>query len=276
MSEDYTLPEGKYVDIEGPYKIHYHEKGEGEPIVFLHGSGPGASGWSNFSGNMDAFVDAGFRVILPDSLGYGYSSKPADAEYTVEFFNAGVKGLMDGLGLKSAYVIGNSLGGGMALNFALSHPERVKKLVLLAPAGLGPAETYLAMPGIRGIIDCMLGEEGPTVEKLRALFKMQLFDESLVTDEIIFSRQKVALTQPANVLATMKVTNVADRLSEITCPVLTFWGMNDKFCPVETADLLARGPKNSRVMLINECGHWVQVEYPHIFNQVATDFLKEA
>ena len=98
-----AIPEGKYLDIGEvaglPQRIHYHEQGEGEVVIFLHGAGGGASGYSNFKGNYPAFAEAGYRSIVPDLIGYGLSSKPDLPQYDLDLFIAGVKGLVDGLGL---------------------------------------------------------------------------------------------------------------------------------------------------------------------------------
>ena len=92
------VPEGKYVEIGDGLRVHYHESGEGPVVVFLHGSGPGASGWSNFHHNVPAFVAAGFRVLLPDTLGYGYSSKPDSVDYTFDLLEGAVERFHRGAG----------------------------------------------------------------------------------------------------------------------------------------------------------------------------------
>jgi 4,5:9,10-diseco-3-hydroxy-5,9,17-trioxoandrosta-1(10),2-diene-4-oate hydrolase len=108
----FSIPEGKYVDIGNvaghPQRVHYHEQGSGDPVIFLHGAGTGASGYSNFKGNYPEFAAAGFRSIVPDLLGYGLSSKTEEPrQYDMDFFIAGVKGLVDQLGLKNITLLGN-------------------------------------------------------------------------------------------------------------------------------------------------------------------------
>lgn len=114
MTNTYAIPEGHYVDIApvagASQRVHYHEQGEGEVVIFLHGAGGGASGYSNFKGNYPEFAKAGYRVIVPDLLGYGLSSKPDIPQYDLDFFVAGVKGMVDALGLKNITLLGNSLG----------------------------------------------------------------------------------------------------------------------------------------------------------------------
>ena len=105
------------------YDIHIKEKGSGAAVVFIHGSGPGASGASNFRQNIDAFVDAGYRVILPDLIGYGQSSKPEGIDYSLQLFTDTLYGALRQHGVDSAALVGNSLGGGVALQMTLDHPE---------------------------------------------------------------------------------------------------------------------------------------------------------
>ena len=124
------LPEGEYAEVGPGLRMHYHSLGKGPVVLFLHGSGPGASGWSNFRSNAAFFAAQGYRCILPDSLGYGLSSKPTDRPYTLGFMAGGAVTLMDALGVDRFTIVGNSQGGAQALQIALDHGERVEKLVL--------------------------------------------------------------------------------------------------------------------------------------------------
>ena len=90
-----SVPRGQTLSISGGRDIHYHEAGQGPPVLFVHGSGPGGSGWSNFQNNYQPLADVGFRCLVPDLLGYGYSSKPEDAEYTLDYLTQGVLEFVD-------------------------------------------------------------------------------------------------------------------------------------------------------------------------------------
>ena len=105
------LQEGNYADCANGYRIHYLDEGEGEAVVFLHGSGPGASGYSNFKGNIPSLTEAGYRCIVPDLVGYGFSHKPDDVEYPLSFFVECINQTLDQIGVTSCVIIGNSLGG---------------------------------------------------------------------------------------------------------------------------------------------------------------------
>ena len=272
-----AIPEGKYLDIGEisglPQRIHYHEQGEGEVVIFLHGAGGGASGYSNFKGNYPVFAEAGYRSIVPDLIGYGLSSKPDLPQYDLDLFIAGVKGLVDGLGLKNITLLGNSLGGAVALGYALAYPQDVARLILMAPGGVEDIDTYLAMPGIANMFE--IYKSGKTgADAMRAVMTMQLFDPSLLTEEIINERAPIALTQTNAARSVLKVPNMTARLHELRCPVFGFWGINDQFNPASGAAKLLDNCPNARMVMLNRCGHWVQVEHREMFNRSCIDFMQ--
>jgi len=269
-----AVPEGKYVDVGDGITMHYHEAGGGDRgvILFVHGSGPGASGWSNFKGNYPFLAEHGYRTIVPDTMGYGYSTKPEDGAFSLDNVAAQYKALLDALGVARATVVGNSQGGAIAIAMALNYPDLVEKLVLMAPGGLEARETYMEMEGIKAMIR-VLYKEGISKETMRKIFTLQLHDESKITDEVIEERYQVAMTQHKDNIARIRVANQEERLSEIQCPVLCFWGANDKFCPSSGASKIASRCANSRTMLISSCGHWVMVEYAKLFNELTLTFL---
>ena len=269
-----AVPEGKYADVGNGITMHYHEAGSGDRgvILFVHGSGPGASGWSNFKRNYPFLAEHGYRTIVPDTMGYGYSTKPEEGTFSLDDVAGQYKGLLDALGVDRATVVGNSQGGAIAITMALNYPELVEKLVLMAPGGLETRETYMEMEGIKAMIR-VLYKEGISKETMRKVFTLQLHDESKITDEVIEERYQVAMTQHKDNIARIRVANQEKRLSEIQCPVLCFWGANDKFCPSTGASKIATRIPNSRTMLIANCGHWVMVEYQKLFNGLTLRFL---
>lgn len=277
MQPTYSIPEGHYLDIGTvagmPQRVHYHDQGEGEAVIFLHGAGGGASGYSNFKGNYPVFAEAGFRAIVPDLLGYGLSSKPDLPQYDLDLFIAGIKGLVDGLSLKKVTLLGNSLGGAVALGYALAYPDDVSRLILMAPGGVEDLDTYLAMPGVANMFNVY--KSGKTgAEAMRDVMTMQLFDPSLLTNEIINERAPIAATQTQAARSILKVPNMTDRLHKLRCPVFGFWGVNDQFNPASgTMKLMDHCPQ-ARMVLVNRCGHWVQVEHREMFNRSCIDFLQ--
>jgi 4,5:9,10-diseco-3-hydroxy-5,9,17-trioxoandrosta-1(10),2-diene-4-oate hydrolase len=270
-----AVPEGKYADVGDGLRVHYQELGEGQPLVFLHGSGPGASGFSNFKRNYPYFAERGFRTLIPDTLGFGYSSRPDNIDYGLDFLVGKLAKFLDQVGVARAAVVGNSHGGALAIQLALTHPELVTKLVLMAPGGLEERETYMKMEGIRTMMSVFLAKDGITRDGMRKVFGLQLYDPLFLTDEIVEERFQIAEHQPKRVLTSLNVPHLTTRLGDIRCPIFALWGVNDKFCPVSGAMRIAESCKRSRVMLLSECGHWVMVEHTDLFNRLCLDFLRE-
>jgi 4,5:9,10-diseco-3-hydroxy-5,9,17-trioxoandrosta-1(10),2-diene-4-oate hydrolase len=266
------MREGKRVDVGDGLVVHALDAGSGPAVVFLHGSGPGASGWSNFKRNLPYFVERGHRVIAPDTLGFGRSSQPDHLDYGLPFVTDALRRALAALGVERCAVVGNSHGGAVAIQLALDHPELVTRLVLMAPGGLEDRETYMAMDGIRAMVKLVFGKEGPTRQGLRELLALQLHDPSLLTDELVDERWEVARAQPRRVLASLAVPNLAPELPRLRAPIFGLWGVGDRFCPVSGALTLARVPR-ARVLLLADCGHWVMVEHADLFNRACAEFL---
>jgi 4,5:9,10-diseco-3-hydroxy-5,9,17-trioxoandrosta-1(10),2-diene-4-oate hydrolase len=268
-----AIPVGKYARTANGLTIHYHEAGVGDPVVFIHGAGPGASGYSNFKRNFPWLAEFGFRAIVPDLPGYGLSSKPEDVAYTLDFFVQALHEFLTAIGVNHCVPLGNSLGGAISIKYTLDHPECVSRLILMAPGGLEELQTYIQMEGIRTMIAAH--SAGPIdAEAIRRVMSLQLYDPSLITEELLAERAGIAKTQPSCVLSTMRVPNMAAELNRIKCPVLGFWGLNDKFNPVSGAMKIVEGCQQARVILINRCGHWVMVEHRDMFNRACLDFLR--
>ncbi len=274
------VPEAQYAKLANGYRIHYRDESLGGDglrpvVVFLHGSGNGASGYSNFKGNIPALVQAGYRVITPDLIGFGYSDKPADVEYPLSFFIECVKQTLDVLGIQRYTLVGNSLGGAIAMGFALAHPSNVERLVLMAPGGLNELPDYLAMPGMAMMFGLFNSTEPVTEARMQDFFrKAFVVNPDVVTDALVHERFELMKGQNPQVMKTMKVPNMTERLGEIECPTLTLWGLNENMMPDSGIMRLAKGLKNGRMVLVPNCGHWVMIEHRELFNRTVLDFLE--
>jgi len=279
MTQVSPIPVGKQVVLDKDMTIHYHDSGNNGDndssdniVVFLHGSGPGASGFSNFKQNYPVFAEHGYRVIVPDLPGYGLSSKPEDNEYILDYFVGVLHQFLQITGISRCTLVGNSLGGAIALKYALDYPQEITKLILMAPGGVEERETYFRMEGIQKMMSLFTGRQLNAVT-MRELMSLLVYDAAHINDTLIAERLPVCDTQPTTVLSTMRVPNMTERLGEIACPVLGFWGTDDKFNPASGAMKIMEHCRDARMLLINRCGHWVMVEHRETFNRLCLEFL---
>ena len=170
----------------GERQIHLAELGAGPPVLMLHGGGPGASGLSNYARNVEALARH-VRVLVPDLPGYGRSSKGVNADDPFGDLATTMLGLLDALDIPRAHVVGNSLGGACALQMALRQPDRIGRLVLMGPGGVGISQNPPSA-GLKRLVGYYSGE-GPTLDKLRAFLCEDLvYDGSAITDAVLRER----------------------------------------------------------------------------------------
>lgn len=263
--------------------LRYRETGDGPPLLLLHGSGPGVTGWRNFGANVPVFAEH-YRTLVLEFPGFGVSDD-FGAPHPMMSAQRAVGAFLDGLGLDRVRIIGNSMGGFVATDFALADPERVDRLVTIG--GIG-TPLFSSAPG-EGII--RLGEfvENPTREALIAWLHSMVYDPALVTEELIEQRWEQA-TDPATLensrrmygraaLARMAAAARAAEtpgwaeLGKITAPVLVTWGRDDRVSPVDMALLPMRTLRNGEVHIFPNCGHWVMIEQKQAWEAVVLAFL---
>ena len=268
----------------GGKKIFYAETGTGPAAILLHGGGPGASGLSNYSRNIDA-LGQDFRVIIPDMPGYGRSTKGVDQADPVGFLANGIRGLMNELGVDKAHLIGNSLGGACALRLALDTPDRVDKLVLMGPGGIGTTRT-MPTAGLQHLLGYYSGT-GPSRDKIETFIRQYLvFDGDAVDDSVIDARYLASipdvvdsppLRRPSGPFALRTLWRMDltrdRRLARLETPTLVVWGAADKVNRPSGGRMLAQTMPNCDLLLAANAGHWVQWERAEYFNGVARAFL---
>lgn len=268
----------------GARRIHLVEAGDGPPVLMLHGGGPGASGVSNYSRNI-APLARRFRVLVPDLPGYGRSDKVLSRTDPFGDLAESMLGLLDELGVHRAAVVGNSLGGACALRMALERPDRVSRLVLMGPGGIGTSRS-LPTRGLRRLFGYYEGD-GPTIEKMRAFIRDDLvYDGRTITDDVIrtrfessIDREVVAnppLRRPRSLSTLLRMDLTRDsRLAGLRTPTLVLWGTEDRVNRPGGGRLLQRRMPNCDLHLYSRTGHWVQWERAGEFNAVTTAFLSQ-
>lgn len=275
----------RFAQVTPDLKLHYHEAGvgNGPTIVLLHGGGPGASAWSNFARNIPVLAER-FHVIAPDQPGYGKSDKPIDhPQYFVHSSNA-LLALLDHLEITDrVHLLGNSLGGGASVRFALDHPTRAGKLVLMGPGGL--STNLFAPDPTEGVKLLSRFTYEPTRDNLEKFLRIMVFDQSLVTDELIDERFALASTPES--LAAMKAMGKSFASADfekgmlwrdaykLRQPVLLIWGREDRVNPLDGALVATKVIPRVQLHVFGGCGHWAQLEKFDEFNRLTVDFLGE-
>ncbi|WP_030851303.1 alpha/beta fold hydrolase [Streptomyces griseus] len=278
-----TMQETTY-DI-GGRNIFAAETGDGPPVLLLHGGGPGASGVSNYARNITELAKE-YRVIVPDLPGYGRSTKSVDGSDPFGHLADGIRGLLDGLGLEKAHLVGNSYGGACALRLALDTPNRVDRMVLMGPGGIGTTRS-LPTPGLNSLLNYYTGD-GPSRRKLEKFIRDYLvFNAADVPDAAIDERYRASidpeviasppLRRPSgpNALRTVwKMDFTRDaRLSRLPVPTLVLWGAQDRVNRPSGGPMLAERMPNCDLYMAANTGHWVQFERAELFNRLCADFL---
>ena len=265
--------------------IFVAEAGAGPAVVMLHGGGPGASGVSNYSRNIDALARF-HRVIVPDMPGYGRSTKHFDHADPFGFLATTVRGLLDEMGIPTAHLIGNSYGGAAALRLALESPGRVGKLVLMGPGGIGTTRG-LPTEGLKSLLS-YYGGDGPSREKLATFIRTYLVhDGSAVPDDLIDLRYQASLdpevvanpplqrpSGPSALRTLWRMDLTRDkRLKGLPTPTLVLWGRDDKVNRPAGGPLLQSLMPNAELVMTSHTGHWMQWERAELFNQLVSEFL---
>lgn len=276
------MPEGRMV-ASGPDAYHVIEKGEGRPVLFLHGGGPGCTAWSDFAVVSDLFARH-YRCVMPDLLQYGRSAKPVITGPMWDFHARSIAGLLDALGIGSCDFVCNSWGGTIALRFASMFPGRARSLTITGsmPVFYGPLAP-LPENGRRGrnARDVYYGGEGPTLDKMRQLMtRLEWFDPELLPEETVRMRYEQSLDPEEMALAAASDNPRGDwqdltrELADVACPALFCWGMNDDFLTPDYPLMLARMVQRGQLHVLDAASHHLQEERPEHYFHIVHGFLQ--
>ncbi|NBM14222.1 alpha/beta fold hydrolase [Streptomyces sp. GC420] len=252
----------------------YFDSGVGEPVILIHGSGPGASAWANWR-KMIGPLSENFRVIALDLVGWGTTERPDDVWYSLETWTDQVLGLMDALEVDEASFVGNSLGGRIALELASRHPERVQRMVLMGSPGLGmvPTEALKALRSYEPSYDAM--------EDL--LVNVFVCDPVIITPDLVLDRYEASIAPGAHEAyrsmffdekhAGNDLGITPEVVSAIETPTLVVHGREDRVVPLQVGINMAQALRNADMHVFGNCGHWTQLERADDFNAVVEQFL---
>ncbi|MCL1917830.1 MAG: alpha/beta fold hydrolase [Peptococcaceae bacterium] len=259
----------------GTFTTNYHDLGQGDPIVFLHGSGPGVSAWANWNKLFPIMKDH-FRLVAPDMAGFGFSERVPDAVYNMNNWVQQVIDLFDALKIDKANLVGNSFGGALALSMAIKYPERINKLVLMGSMGVSFPLTYG--------LDQAWGYE-PSEANMEELLEIFTYNHSFVTKDLVKTRYESSI-QPGfqESFSSMfpaprqkGVENMAGNkayIRNIPHETLIIHGREDRVIPLENSFELLQLIDNAQLHVFGHCGHWTQIEKTAEFADLLLRFFK--
>ncbi|MDD3380185.1 MAG: alpha/beta hydrolase [Rugosibacter sp.] len=255
---------------------NYHDVGSGDPVLMIHGSGPGVTAFANWRLSMPVLAK-NFRVIAPDMAGFGYTERPPGAKYTMQNWVSHALGLLDALKIERAHVVGNSFGGGLALAMAIRAPERVNRMVLMGSAGT----SFKLTQGL----DDVWGYT-PSFENMRKIMDIFAFDRNLVSDELAKLRYEASI-RPGyqESFASMfpaprqqwvdALASPEEAIRALPHEALIIHGREDRVLPMSASLKLFELMPKSQLHVFGQCGHWTQIEHADRFVKLVTDFFQE-
>ena len=272
-----SVEAGKYIDVKG-VKTHYHEDGQGEVILLIHGSGPGVSAWANWR-LVFPILSQHFHLYAPDVVGFGYTDRPEGINYSIDVWADQMIDFVETIGETKISIIGNSFGGAIALHIAKKRPDLIKRLILMGSMGIDHQ--------ISDGLDQVWGYT-PSFENMKDLIKLFTFDQSIAeNDDLVEMRFKSSMQEGfqesfSSMFPEPRQQHVSamalsiEQLGKINFPVLLIHGRDDRVIPLQdTSYKLALALPNAQLHVFPECGHWVQIEKTKEFAGQVIEFLKE-
>jgi 2-hydroxymuconate-semialdehyde hydrolase/2-hydroxy-6-oxo-octa-2,4-dienoate hydrolase len=258
----------------GGIETSYLEAGSGEPLLMLHGSGPGVSAIANWQNNIGTLSQR-FRVLAPDIVGFGGTERPDDVTYSLRTWTDQIWAFLDAHGIEKTAIVGNSLGGRIALRMATDCPDRIAKMVLMGAPGVGMTLTD-GLAALRAY--------EPSHDAMRDLLRNYFaVDPAMITDELVAIRYEASIADgayeayramfldPRHAGSELGIT--ADEVRAIATPTLLVHGREDKVVPVQVSVTMLGLLPNADLHVFSACGHWTQIERADEFSALVSDYL---
>jgi pimeloyl-ACP methyl ester carboxylesterase len=268
-----TVARPRTIDA-GGIETRYLEAGSGEPVIMLHGSGPGVSGLANWQHNIGALSQR-FHLLAPDIVGFGATERPDDIIYSLRTWTDHVWAFLDAHDIEKTAIVGNSLGGRIALQMATDRPERITKMVLMGAPGVGMTLTD-GLAALRAY--------QPSHDAMRDLLRNYFaVDPAMITDELVAIRYQASIADgtyeayramffdPRHTGSELGITE--NEVRAIATPTLLVHGREDKVVPMQVAVTMLGLLPNADLHVFSACGHWTQIERADEFSALVTDYL---
>jgi pimeloyl-ACP methyl ester carboxylesterase len=267
------------------HRLSYLRAGSGPPLLLLHGIANNCQTWADVIPRLAE----SHTVIAPDLLGHGESDKPR-GDYSIAAYANGLRDLTSVLDIEQATVVGHSLGGGIALQFAYQFPERCERLALVGSGGLGPELSAglraATLPGAELVLGALTGVSGPLrvgfqgmsrigkVTGLQRLHDLAEAGDALLALKDVEARRAFLRTLRGVADARGQAVSALDRLYLANAvPMLVIWGSRDPIVPALHAESVRRLVPTARVEVFQGAGHWPHLDDPHRFCDVLLDFI---
>ncbi|OXR41248.1 2-hydroxymuconate semialdehyde hydrolase [Nocardia cerradoensis] len=273
MTATTTLETGRFIDVDG-ISTHYHDAGDGKTVLLLHGSGPGVSAWANWHHALPALARSS-RVVALDLVGFGLTERPADVRYSLRTWTDHAWKFLDALAIEKISVVGNSLGGRIAMQMAEDDQSRLDRLVLMGSPGVGMTMTE-GLEALRAY--------EPSHQAMRDLLRDYFaVDKSMITDELVRIRYEASAAQGAHEAyrtmffhpdhAGSQLGITEEQVRAITVPTLLIHGREDRVVPVDVSWNMVHLLPDADLHVFSRCGHWTQIERADEFNRLVADFV---
>lgn len=257
-------------------RTNCHIIGEGDPVLLIHGSGPGVTAWANWRLTIPELAKT-CQVVAPDMVGFGFTERPDVVAYGLDLWVEHALGVLDALNIAQTDLVGNSFGGAIALALAIRHPERVRRLVLMGSVGI----SFPITPGL----DAVWGYQ-PSYENMRKIMDVFAYDRGLVTDELAMMRYQASIRPgfqesfaamfpaPRQRWVDAMASSETD-IAALANETLIIHGREDQVIPLQNSLRLHQLIERSQLHVFGRCGHWTQIEHTARFNRLLGDFFAE-
>jgi pimeloyl-ACP methyl ester carboxylesterase len=258
----------------GGIQTSYLEAGSGDPVIMLHGSGPGVSALANWQHNIGALPQR-FRVLAPDIVGFGATKRPDGIVYSLRTWTDHIWAFLDAHGIEKTAIVGNSLGGRIALQMATDQPDRITKMVLMGAPGVGMTLTE-GLAALRAY--------QPSHDAMRDLLRNYFaVDPTMITDDLVAIRYGASIADgayeayramffdPRHAGSELGIT--AEEVRAIDTPALLVHGREDKVVPMQVSVTMLGLLPNADLHVFSACGHWTQIERADEFSTLVADYL---
>lgn len=262
-------------------RLAYRDRGQGEPVIFIHGTPSHSYEWRDVVPHIEA---AGFRAVTYDLLGYGRSERPVDRDTSVAAQTDLLQHFLDALGIEQVNIIAHDIGGAIGLRFSIAHPNRVRRLMVIDTVSYEswPSSSWQKIIK-ENLDDCTSMSQDAFNALLTRQLKMTVTNDTLMSGDVLqaylaphqSTLGRVSFFEHQVRRYDSKYTEeISDKLTQLTMPVRILWGEEDQWQPLHYAKRLSNAIPNADLVVVPEAGHFLMEDAPERVVQEISDFLR--